>query len=153
MTRKISRNNEKAFCAKTTNSLAKHIRYKGEIMKRTSLCGNEKIHSVTAQRAKEHILGNAETEQICAIFRVLADPTRMKIVLGLLEGDMCVYHLIEVCDGTQSNVSHQLRILKDNGIVKSKRLGKNVEYSIADEHIREIVEMGKAHLLCMKGKK
>ena len=148
MTRKISRNNEKAFCAKTTNSLANHIRYKGEIMKRTSLCGNEKIHSVTAQRAKEHILGNAETEQICAIFRVLADPTRMKIVLGLLEGDMCVYHLTEVCDGTQSGVSHQLRVLRDNNIVKAKRFGQTVEYSLADEHVRKLIEISIAHLAC-----
>ena len=119
-------------------------------MKRTSLCGNEKIHSVTAQRAKEHILGNAETEQICAIFRVLADPTRMKIVLGLLEGDMCVYHLLEICDSTKSALSHQLRILKDNNIVKARRFGKNIEYSIADMHVREIVEKGVAHLHCEK---
>lgn len=117
-------------------------------MKRTSLCGNEKIHSVTAQRAKEHILGNAETEQICAIFRVLADPTRMKIVLGLLEGDMCVYHLTEVCDGTQSGVSHQLRVLRDNNIVKAKRLGQTVEYSLADEHVRKLIEISIAHLAC-----
>lgn len=117
-------------------------------MKRTSLCGNEKIHSVTAQRAKEHILGNAETEQICAIFRGLADPTRMKIVLGLLEGDMCVYHLTEVCDGTQSGVSHQLRVLRDNNIVKAKRLGQTVEYSLADEHVRKLIEISIAHLAC-----
>ena len=117
-------------------------------MKRTSLCGNEKIHSVTAQRAKEHILANAETEQICAIFRVLADPTRMKIVLGLLEGDMCVYHLTEVCDGTQSGVSHQLRVLRDNNIVKAKRLGQTVEYSLADEHVRKLIEISIAHLAC-----
>ena len=89
-----------------------------------------------------------DVEKISKIFHMLADAGRLKIVLALLKGDMCVYHLTEICGGTQSGVSHQLRVLKDNKIVKSKRLGKNVEYSIADEHIREIVEMGKAHLLC-----
>ncbi|MBO5240762.1 MAG: helix-turn-helix transcriptional regulator [Clostridia bacterium] len=116
-------------------------------------CDREKEHALTVQRVKEDIMLTKDAEKVSKIFQMLSDAGRLKIVLALLKGDMCVYHLIEVCDGTQSNVSHQLRILKDNGIVKSKRLGKNVEYSIADEHIREIVEMGKAHLLCMKGKK
>ena len=117
-------------------------------MKRTSICGHEREHSVAAQRAKEHILGSTEAEKICAIFRVLADPTRIKIVLGLLEGDMCVYHLTEVCDGTQSGVSHQLRVLRDNNIVKAKRIGQTVEYSLADEHVRKLLEISIAHLAC-----
>lgn len=117
-------------------------------MKRTSICGHEQEHSVTVQRAREHVLGWAETEEICSIFRVLADPMRIKIVLGLLEGDMCVYHLTEVCDGTQSGVSHQLRILRDNNIVKAKRLGQTVEYSLADEHVRKLLEISIEHLAC-----
>ena len=117
-------------------------------MKRTSICGHEQQHSVTAQRAKERILGSAEASAISTIFRVLSDPTRMKIVLGLLEGDMCVYHLTEVCDGTQSGVSHQLRILRDNNIVKAKRIGQTVEYSLADEHVRKLLEISIEHLAC-----
>lgn len=109
----------------------------------------EKEHALAVQRAKEDILADKDVEKISRIFQVLADPSRLKIVIALLKGDMCVYHLTEVCDGTQSGVSHQLRILRDNKIVKAKRLGKNVEYSIADEHIREIVETGKAHLFCV----
>ncbi|MBQ8308871.1 MAG: helix-turn-helix transcriptional regulator [Clostridia bacterium] len=111
-------------------------------------CDHEKEHALAVQRAKEDILMHEDVEKISRIFHMLADPSRLKIVLALMKGEMCVYHLTEVCDGTQSGVSHQLRILRDNKIVKAKRLGKNVEYSIADEHIREIVEMGKAHLLC-----
>ena len=89
-----------------------------------------------------------EVEEVCLVFRMLAEPMRMKIVLALLEGEMCVYHLTEACGGTQSGTSHQLRILRDNRVVKAKRLGQSVEYSIADEHIRNIVEMGLAHLHC-----
>lgn len=114
----------------------------------TTYCEHEKKHLLSAQRAKEGILATADVEQICRIFRMLSDPTRMKIVLALLEGEMCVYHLAEVCDATVSGVSHQLRILRDNKVVKAKRYGKNVEYSIADEHVHKIVEMGIQHSSC-----
>ena len=111
-------------------------------------CEHEEKHLLAAQRAKEGILITADVEQICQIFRILSDPTRMKIVLALLEGEMCVYHLAEVCDATVSGVSHQLRILRDNKVVKAKRYGKNVEYSIADEHVHEIIKMGIKHSMC-----
>ena len=111
------------------------------------ICEREQEHNVAVQRAKEGILSPADVEKVCKIFALLAEPSRMKIVLALLNGEMCVYHLTEVCDGTQNAVSHQLRILRDNGIVKCRRLGQSVEYSIADVHIREIVETGENHAL------
>jgi ArsR family transcriptional regulator len=97
------------------------------------------------------VLRNNEVEKISKIFQILADPARLKIVLALMNGDMCVGELTGVCDVTQSAVSHQLRVLRDNRIVKGKRLGQKVEYSIADGHIREIIEMGIAHLTCVDG--
>ena len=111
------------------------------------ICEREQEHNAAVQRAKEGVLSPTDEEKVCKIFALLAEPSRMKIVLALLNGEMCVYHLMEVCDGTQSAVSHQLRILRDNGIVKCRRLGQSVEYSIADAHIREIVETGVNHAL------
>ena len=111
-------------------------------------CDREKEHSAAVLRAKENILAGSDVEKICVIFRMLADPTRMKIVLALMQGEMCVYHLAEVTNSTVSGVSHQLRVLRDNKIVKAKRFGKNVEYSIADEHVHEIVKKGIEHLTC-----
>ena len=111
-------------------------------------CEHEKEHIAAAMRAKEKVMADSDVEKICGVFRMLADPTRMKIVLALLQGEMCVYHLAEVSGGTVSGVSHQLRVLRDNKIVKAKRFGKNVEYSIADDHVREIVEKGVEHLTC-----
>lgn len=105
------------------------------------MCENKKAYALSA----------ADVEDVCSIFRILSDPTRMKIVLGLLGGDMCVNHLMEFCGGTQSAISHQLRILRDNKIVKAKRMGQSVEYSISDSHVREIVEMGVAHIKCVTG--
>ena len=111
-------------------------------------CDHEKEHQASVQRAKEGILAGSDVEKVCKLFHLLSDPGRLKIVFALMNGEMCVYHLTEVCGGSVSGVSHQLRVLRDNGIVKAKRLGKNVEYSIADNHVREIVEMGIEHLQC-----
>lgn len=125
---------EKKFSAKKTTT--------------TTACEHKREHELTVQRVKEEILSSADVEKVCKIFHLLAEPSRMKIVLALLKGEMCVYHLAEVSDGTVSGVSHQLRVLRDNKIVKAKRFGKNVEYSIADGHIREIVETALRHLCC-----
>ena len=108
----------------------------------------EQEHAKAVQRAKEEILSGSDVEKICNIFQILSMPSRLKIVLALLNGEMCVYHLTEVCGGTVSSVSHQLRILRDNCIVKAKRFGKNVEYSIIDEHVCKIILMAVEHLSC-----
>ncbi len=113
-------------------------------------CDREKEHLESVRRAKEGVLSAGDIEEVCKIFRLLAEPSRMKIVIALLSGEMCVYHLTEVSGGTVSAVSHQLRILRDNGIVKSKRFGKNIEYSIADAHVEKIISMGVAHVHCQE---
>ncbi|MBR2341404.1 MAG: helix-turn-helix transcriptional regulator [Clostridia bacterium] len=82
------------------------------------------------------------------VFRMLGEPSRLRIVLALMKGESCVYHLVEACGGTQSGISHQLRVLKDNKIVKARRAGQNVFYSIADEHIFKMVEVGIEHVDC-----
>ena len=111
-------------------------------------CINEHEHKAAVERAKERKLSQESVEKICNIFRVLGDPSRLKIVLALMGGELCVYHIVEACGGTQSAVSHQLRVLKDNGVVKARRDGQNILYSIADEHVKEMVEMGKTHSFC-----
>ena len=78
----------------------------------------------------------------------MLESSRLKIVLALMHGECCVYHLVEAVGGTQSGVSHQLRVLKDNKIVKSRRAGQSVFYSIADAHIMEMVEVAIAHTAC-----
>lgn len=111
-------------------------------------CNKERQHEQSVALAKLNGLTEKDTEQICSVFKLLADPTRMRIVLALMQGDMCVYHLTEVCGGTVSGISHQLRVLRDNKIVRALRLGKQIEYSIADGHVREIVKMSLEHLRC-----
>lgn len=106
-------------------------------------CGYEREHEEAVKRAKERMPNEENIERVCNTFRVIGEPSRMKIVLALLQGEMCVYHIVEACGGTQSAVSHQLRVLKDNRIIKSRRDGQNVLYSIADEHIVKLYKSAK----------
>ena len=112
-------------------------------------CGHEHEHKVRATEAKENCLSEENLTRVCNLFRVLSEPSRLKIVLALKAGELCVYHIVEACGGTQSAVSHQLRVLKDNGVIKSRREGQNVLYSLADGHIMEILQISEAHLSCV----
>ena len=85
-------------------------------------------------------------EQIADLFIAFADPTRVQI-LSLLRGEMCVNHITDAVDISQSAVSHQLRILKQMQLVKFRRDGKNILYSLSDDHVRTILEMGLEHVM------
>lgn len=102
-------------------------------------------HALLAERARRGMPAEEQIESMCAAFKVLGEPSRMKILLALMGGELCVYHIAAAVGGNQSNVSHQLRILKDARIVRSRRSGKNILYSVADEHVAAIVLMSRAH--------
>ena len=88
-------------------------------------------------------------EEASTIFAMLGEPNRMKIILALMEGELCVYHICEITGGKQSAVSQHLRKLKDNHIVKSRKEGNQVLYSICDEHIYTIVQTALEHSKCL----
>ncbi len=111
-------------------------------------CGRMNEHEKAVVKAKENRLGAEDMDRVCAVFRMLAEPSRMKLVLALMEGEMCVYHLAEVAGASISAVSHQLKLLREQKIVKTTRLGKQIEYSLADEHVVKIVQMALCHLTC-----
>ncbi len=110
-------------------------------------CKHEREHLQKVANAKLN-LEIQKVDEASRIFHLLSDGGRLKIVLTLMQGDMCVYHLTEACGGSQSGVSHQLRALREGKIVTAKRVGKTVEYSLADEHIRKIVGLCMAHTVC-----
>ena len=86
-------------------------------------------------------------EQIADLFKGFADTTRVQILTILLEGELCVSDITERVELTQSAVSHQLRILKQMHLIKFRREGKNMLYSLADDHVKTILEMGLEHVL------
>ncbi|MBO5525249.1 MAG: winged helix-turn-helix transcriptional regulator [Clostridia bacterium] len=112
------------------------------------LCNHDHDHEETVHQAKIHAMSEEDLQTICSVFKVISEPSRMRIILALMEGELCVYHIVEAVEGTQSAVSHQLRILKDNKIIRARRDGKNIVYSIADEHILNIIKMSRQHLHC-----
>lgn len=107
-------------------------------------CNHEKI--------KEKLLNSdsfsKKVVNASEIFALLGDVTRMRIMLSLMEGELCVYHICEVAGGKQSAISQHLRKLKDANLVKFRKLGNQVLYSIADEHVVKIIMQAIEHLDC-----
>ncbi len=85
-------------------------------------------------------------KDLADFYKVFADPTRVKLLCVLLETEMCVCDLAEVLKMTQSAISHQLRMLKQMKLVKNRREGKTVFYSLADDHIQTIISQGMEHI-------
>lgn len=85
--------------------------------------------------------------QIADLFKAFGDTTRVQILSLLLDGELCVKCISESVDLSQSAVSHQLRILKQMHLIKFRREGKNILYSLADDHVKTILETGLEHVL------
>ena len=99
---------------------------------------------VSAVRRK---IADEETlSDLAELFKVFGDSTRIRILFVLFEAEVCVCDLAAVLNMTQSAISHQLRILKTNKLVKSRREGKSIFYSLADEHVRSIIAQGREHI-------
>ena len=84
--------------------------------------------------------------ELADLFKVFGDTSRVRILYKLLEDEYCVNNLAEDLDMTQSAVSHQLKVLKMSKLVKNRRDGKQMYYSLADDHVRTILSMGMEHL-------
>ena len=85
-------------------------------------------------------------ERIADFYKALADSTRIKILYTLFKEDMCVCDIAELLSMTQSAISHQLRVLKQAKLVKARRDGKQVIYSLDDQHISAIISLGMEHI-------
>ena len=80
------------------------------------------------------------------LFKVFGDSTRLRILCVLMEQEICVADLADTLEMTQSAISHQLRTLKQSKLVKARRRGKMVYYSLDDDHVRSIIETGREHI-------
>ena len=86
-------------------------------------------------------------DHIAELFKGFADPTRVHILYLLAEPELCVSDIAEAVQISQSAISHQLRMLKQMHLIKFRREGKNILYSLADDHVRTILKMGLEHVL------
>lgn len=115
------------------------------------ICHHESEHLSTAEQAKGSMLREEDIARVSAQFKVMSEPSRLKVLLALRHGELCVYHIVEAVGGTQSAVSHQLRILRDNQIIRARRDGQNILYSLADQHVAQLLDMACEHLACREG--
>ena len=87
-----------------------------------------------------------ELYDLAELFKIFGDSTRIKMLFVMCESEVCVANLAEALDMTQSAISHQLKILKQSKLVKTRREGKSIIYSIADDHVRSIIKIGMEHI-------
>ncbi len=110
-------------------------------------CDTEEIHEELLKIVNETMPDELELDSLAELFKVFGDPTRIRILFILFETEVCVCDLAKALNMTQSAVSHQLRILKQSRLVKNRRDGKSVFYSLADDHVRTIIAQGREHIL------
>lgn len=104
-------------------------------------CGCEQVHETAPEMPDEELLYD-----LADLFKVFADTTRIKILYALMGRELSVGDLAEVIGATQSAVSHQLRTLKQAHLVKFQRDGKNVIYSLSDDHVYTMIAQGMTHI-------
>ena len=84
--------------------------------------------------------------ELADLYKLFADSTRVKILFALLESELCVCAICELLNMEQSAISHQLKKLREANLIKSRREGKTMHYSLADDHVRQIISLGFEHL-------
>lgn len=109
-------------------------------------CDSSCNHEDIMEDARENMLEEDKVYELADFFKVFGDRTRIKILRALALNEMCVYHIAELLDLSQSAVSHQLRTLKNARLVKFRRQGKVVYYSLDDDHVLSIFTQGLEHI-------
>ena len=114
--------------------------------KEIGCCEVTEVHENLLKIVRETIPEETELYYLAELFKIFGDSTRIRILFVLFEAEVCVCDLAAALNMTQSAISHQLRILKQSRLVKSRREGKSVFYSLADEHVRTIISQVQEHI-------
>lgn len=109
-------------------------------------CAAHEVHDDLLKIVNDTMPEETEIYDLAELFKVFGDSTRLRILFVLFEAEVCVCDLAQVLNMTQSAISHQLRILKQSKLVSSRREGKSIFYSLADEHVRSIIAQGYDHI-------
>ena len=108
-------------------------------------CGYLCVHEQTVARVLDELPDDETLYDLAELFKVFGDSTRIKILYALFEAELCVCDIAQLLGLSQSAVSHQLRVLKSSRLVKPRKDGKTVFYSLADDHVRSIIALGMEH--------
>ncbi|MBP5613687.1 MAG: winged helix-turn-helix transcriptional regulator [Bacteroidales bacterium] len=110
------------------------------------VCESTALHRDVLLRVQQGLTDDEILRWVSSLFKVLGDPSRLKIVNALLLSEMCVCDLASLLDMSQSAISHQLQILRQSDLVKWRRDGKVIYYSLDDEHVNNLFYQGLVHV-------
>lgn len=116
-------------------------------MNKEFCCDCNVIHEDVVNDAISKMPDRTVLDEVANFFKILGVPTRMKILFALDSNEMCVCDIANVLRMTKSSISHQLNILKMNNIVKCRKSGKEVYYTLDDEHVKEVFEVALSHVM------
>ncbi len=111
-----------------------------------NICEEKCINEVNVNKTLKTLPDQEDILGIAQIFKALCDPSRLKIVLALLKQEHCVCDIAVICNQTESAISHQLRVLRTLKIVKNRREGKIVYYTLDDDHVISLIHMSLDHI-------
>jgi ArsR family transcriptional regulator len=111
-----------------------------------ALCPSTVIHEDLINIVRNGLSTDSELQKIAELFRVLNDPSRLKIINALILSEMCVCDIAALLDMTQPAISHHLKVLRQTQLVKYRRDGKVVYYSLDDEHVENVFCQGMLHI-------
>ncbi len=114
-------------------------------------CSCDVVHENVIEMVRKKMPQEEKLYDLAELFKVFGDTTRVKIISALFEAEMCVCDIAELLSMTQSAISHQLRVLRQARLVKHRKEGKVVFYSLDDEHIKTIFNQGLEHILEPRG--
>jgi len=109
-------------------------------------CDVRTVHLDRVIRARKEAVSGRLLERLALTYKILGDPTRLRIVMALKSGEMCVCDLAAFIGVSESAVSHQLRRLRDLTLVKNRRDGQTLYYSLDDDHVSDLIDTGLEHL-------
>jgi ArsR family transcriptional regulator, lead/cadmium/zinc/bismuth-responsive transcriptional repressor len=109
-------------------------------------CDVNVLHPRQVMAARVRLADSPSSEAIANLFSILADTTRAKLLTALTSGELCVCDLAAATGVNRTTVSHQLRVLRENSVVRRRREGKVIYYALDDEHIASLLTMGAAHV-------
>lgn len=109
-------------------------------------CAKTEVHEELVARVARTMPGEPKLYDLAELFKIFGDSTRMRILFVLFEAEVCVCDLSRLLNMTVSAISHQLKILKQSKLVKSRREGRSIFYSLADDHVRTIIRQGMEHI-------
>lgn len=104
------------------------------------------INKDIVEKVSKSIISDEKIFELADVFKLFGDTTRMKIFCALKESELCVYDIAYITKCTQSAISHQLKLLKDANLIKGRKDGKVVYYSLDDDHVEKILEKGLEHI-------